>query len=120
MPFPSRIQGSGQSGGAATAIAGDVTTAITTAGTTAATATALSAVYNQLTVVVSGAAGAMLPTCETGALVVVANDDAGDTATIYPQTGTTIDGQASVTIALAKRRIFIGLSPTAWVSILGA
>jgi len=49
----------------------------------------------------------------------VANDGASS-LTVYPQSGTTIDGAASVAIATTKRRVFIGISPTVWVSILGA
>ena len=122
MSFPSRIQGSGQSGLSSIAIAGDVATGITAAGSTAGTATQLSAVYNAVTAVASGAAGVILPATETGALCFVSNDDASgsDTLTVYPPTGSTIDGTTSVTIVVAKRRFFVGTSATTWVSLLGA
>jgi hypothetical protein len=38
---------------------------------------------------------------------------------VYPASGT-IDGAASVAIATTKRRVFVGTSPTTWVSVLGA
>lgn len=120
MAFPSRIQGSGQSGGSATAIAGDVATGITAAGTTAGTATQLSAVYNAVTVATASAYGVKLPATEVGALCFVANDDGADTITVYPPTSSTIDGSASTTIAAGKRRFFVGTSATTWVSLLGA
>ena len=50
----------------------------------------------------------------------VANDDSADSLTVYPQTGSTIDGAASVAVAAGKRRFFVGTSPTTWVSVLGA
>jgi hypothetical protein len=49
---------------------------------------------------------------------VVANDGA-NSLTVYPASGT-IDGAASVAIATTKRRVFVGTSPTTWVSVLGA
>jgi hypothetical protein len=118
MPFPSRIQGSGQSGGSAQFIAGTVATAKTATGSTAADALALSDSWNVVSTAASGT-GVKLPTAEAGAQMLVANDGAS-TLTVYPQTGSTIDGAASVTIATTKRRFFVGTSPTTWVSLLGA
>jgi hypothetical protein len=48
----------------------------------------------------------------------VANDGA-NSLTVYPASGT-IDGAASVAIATTKRRVFVGTSPTTWISVLGA
>ncbi len=120
MAFPSRIQGSGISGGATGSIAGDVATGVSAAGTTAGTSTQLTAVYNVVSTVTAAAAGVKLPTAETGAMCFVANDDGADSLTVYPQTGSTIDGAASVAVAAGKRRFFVGTSPTTWVSVLGA
>jgi hypothetical protein len=117
MAYPSRVLGSGNPGASATAICGDVATGLTAAGSNSATALALSAVHN----VVSTAAastGVRLPPAESGAVSVVANDGA-NSLTVYPASGT-IDGAASVAIAAARRRVFVGTSPTTWVSILGA
>jgi len=118
MAFPSEVQGTGQSGAAAVAICGDVGNTLTAAGTNAATALQLSAVINRVSTT-AASTGVKLQTSQTGAFVLVANDGAS-TLTVYPQTGTTIDGNASVTIATTKRCGFYGISPTTWVSVLGA
>jgi hypothetical protein len=118
MAFPSRIQGSGISGGATGAIAGDVGNTLTAAGSSASTALALSAVYNRVSTT-AASTGVKLPTAEVGALCFVANDGAS-TLTVYPQTGSTIDGASSVSLATTKRSLFVGISPTVWVSLPGA
>jgi len=118
MAIPSRVQGAGQSGGATTAICGDVGNTLTAAGSSATDALALSAVHNRVSTT-AASTGVKLPPAEAGAIVTVANDGAS-TLTVYPQTGSTIDGGASVSVATTKRRLFVGISPTVWVSILGA
>jgi len=118
MPFPSRIQGSGQSGGSAQVIAGTVSAGLTATGSSATDALQLSNSWNAVSTT-AASTGVKLPTAEAGAQMLVANDGAS-TLTVYPQTGTTIDGAASVTIATTKRRFFVGTSPTSWVSLLGA
>ena len=118
MAFPSRVLASGNSPLASTTICGDVGNTLTATGTTTADALQLSAVHNRVSTT-AASTGVKLPTCETGAVMTVSNDGAS-TLTVYPQSGTTIDGSASVSIATTKRRIFIGISPTVWVSILGA
>jgi hypothetical protein len=52
-------------------------------------------------------------------MMVVRNDGA-ETLTVYPQTGSTIDGAASVTIVAAKASLFFGTSNTTWVTLAGA
>jgi hypothetical protein len=118
MAIPSRVQGTGQSGGAATAICGDVANTLTAAGSSATDALALSAVHNRVTTT-AASTGVKLVPAETGAIMTVANDGA-NSLTVYPQTGATIDGASSVSIAATKRRLFVGISPTVWVSILSA
>lgn len=118
MAIPSRVQGSGTSGGAATAICGDVANTLTAAGSSATDALSLSAVHNRVSTT-AASTGVKLVPAETGAIMTVANDGA-NSLTVYPQTGATIDGAASVSIATTKRRLFVGISPTAWVSILSA
>jgi hypothetical protein len=88
------------------------------AGTSATDATQLSGSWSVVATTASSTGVKLVP-AENGATLMVANDGA-QTLTVYPQTGTTIDGAASVTIATTKRRFFIGTSPTTWVSILGA
>ena len=118
MAIPSRVQGSGQSGGSATAICGDVGNSLTAAGSSASDALALSAVHNRVSTT-AASTGVKLPPAEAGAIVTVANDGASS-LTVYPQSDSTIDGGASVAIATTKRRLFIGISSTVWVSILSA
>ena len=118
MAIPSRVQGSGMSGGATTSICGDVGNTLTAAGSSASDALALSTVFSRVSTT-AASTGVKLPTAEAGAFLVVANDGA-NSLTVYPQTGATIDGASSVAIATTKRRLFVGISPTVWVSILGA
>lgn len=118
MAFPSRVQGAGQSGGATTAICGDVQAAVTAAGSSATDALSVSAVVVRSATTASGT-GVKLPSPEAGAMMVVRNDGA-ETLTVYPPTGSTINGAASVTIAAAKASLFFGTSPTTWVSLAGA
>lgn len=118
MAFPSRVLAAGNSPLSSITICGDVGNTLTAAGSSATDALQLSAVFNRVSTVALST-GVKLPPAETGAMVAVANDGA-NSLTVYPATGATIDGGASVAIATTKRRIFIGISPTVWVSVLGA
>ena len=118
MAFPSRVQGAGQTGGATTAICGDVSASVTAAGSSATDAELVSAAITRASTVASGT-GVKLPAAEAGAMMVVRNDGA-ETLTVYPQTGSTIDGAASVTIVAAKASLFFGTSNTTWVTLAGA
>lgn len=118
MAFPSRVQGAGQSGGATTAICGDVQSAVTATGSSATDALQVNAVVVRSGTTASGT-GVKLPAAEAGAMMVVRNDGA-ETLTVYPQTGSTIDGAASVTVAAAKASLFFGTSGTTWVTLAGA
>jgi hypothetical protein len=60
-----------------------------------------------------------LPTTENGEVIVVANGGA-NTLLVYPKAGSTIDGAASKAIAATKAGFFVAVSPTVWISILGA
>jgi hypothetical protein len=118
MAFPSRVQGSGQSGGSAQAICGDVQAAVTATGSSATDALSVSAVVVRSATTASGT-GVKLPTVEVGAMMVVRNDGA-ESLTVYPQTGTTVNGSASDTIAAGKANLYFGTSATTWVSLDGA
>jgi hypothetical protein len=118
MAFPSRVQGSGQSGGATDAICGDVLATVTAAGTTANDATAVSAVVTRVSTA-AASSGVRLPPAETGAMMFVRNDGA-NTLTVYPASGGTINGAASDSIVAAKANLYFGLSNTAWVALDGA
>lgn len=118
MALPSRVLASGNAPLATVSICGDGADALTATGTTATDALQLSAVFNTVATA-AASTGVKLPPTEAGALMVVANDGA-NTLTVYPATGSTIDGGASVSIATTKRRVFIGVTATKWVSVLGA
>ena len=118
MAFPSRVQGAGQSGGAAQAICGQVDNSVTAAGTTTADATQVNNTWVRVSTA-AASTGVKLPTVEAGAMMVVRNDGA-NTVTVYPQTGTTINGSASDTIAAGKANLYFGTSTTTWVSLDGA
>ena len=118
MAFPSRVQGAGQSGGATTAICGDVSAALTATGSSATDALQLSAVVSRVSSA-AASTGVKLPAPEAGAMMVVRNDGA-NTITVYPPTGSTINGSASNTIAAGKADLYFGTSGTTWVTLDGA
>lgn len=118
MAIPSRVLSAGNSPLSSTSICGDVGNTLTAAGSSGTDALQLSAVHNRVSTT-AASTGVKLPPAETGAVVTVANDGA-NSLTVYPQSGSTIDGGASVAVATTKRRIFIGISTTTWVSVLGA
>jgi hypothetical protein len=118
MAFPSRVQGSGQSGGSAQAICGDVSAAVTATGSTATDALSVSTVFVRSATTASGT-GVKLPAPEAGAMMVVRNDGA-ETLTVYPPTGSTVNGSASDSIAAGKANLYFGTGTTTWVSLDGA
>jgi hypothetical protein len=118
MTIPSRVMGSGNSPLSTQSICGTASTSLVATGTTATDALQLAVSYNVVGTT-AASTGVKLLATENGACQVVANDGA-QTLTVYPQTGSTIDGAASVTIATTKRRVFWGTSGTTWVSLLGA
>lgn len=118
MAFPSRVQGAGTSGGQTTAICGDVAAALTATGSSATDALQLSAVVSRVSTA-AASTGVKLPAPEAGAMMVVRNDGA-NTLTVYPPTGSTINGSASNTIAAGKADLYFGTSGTTWVSLDGA
>jgi hypothetical protein len=118
MAFPSRVQGSGTSGGQTQAICGDVSASVTATGSVAGDAASVSAVVTRVATAAAGT-GVKLPPAEVGAMMFVRNDGA-NALTVYPQTGGTINGAASDSIAAGKAHLFFGTSATAWVSLDGA
>jgi len=119
MPIPSRVLASGNSPLATTSICGDGATGLVAVGTNLATALQLSAVWNTITTS-SASTGVALPPTEVGAMVGIRNDS-GQTITIYPQSGSTVNAAASsVTIATAKTMILFATSSTTWASVLTA
>lgn len=119
MAIPSRILASGNSPLATISIAGDGATGLVATGTTIADALQLSAVFNTITTS-SASTGVILPPTEAGALIGIRNDS-GQTITIYPKAGSTINaGASSLTVATAKTVLLFAPSSTTWASILTA
>lgn len=118
MAFPSRVQGSGTSGGQTQAICGDVSASVTATGSVAGDAASVSAVVTRVSTAAAGT-GVKLPPAESGAMMLVRNDGA-NALTVYPVTGGTVNGGASDSIAAGKANLYFGTSDTAWVSIDGA
>ena len=119
MPIPSRMLAMGNAPGSTTAIAGYGTTGLVATGTTIADALQLSADFNTITTS-SASTGVILPPTEAGAVVVIRNDS-GQTITVYPKSGSTINAAAStLSVATAKTVVFYGMSATTWASITTA
>jgi hypothetical protein len=119
MALPSRILSAGNSGLAATSIAGDGATGLVATGTsTQAGALQLSAVYNTIATTAANT-GVRLPPCEAGALVFVYNLGAS-TLQIYSQetSGVTMNnavaGSTGVSLGTTKTAICFGTSATTW------
>jgi len=119
MAIPSRVLGSGNASLSTVSICGDGATGLVALGTTIADALQLSAVWNTLTTS-SASTGVILPPTEAGAMVGIRNDS-GQTITIYPKSGSTINaGASTLTVATAKTVILFAPSATTWASVLTA
>ncbi len=119
MPIPSRVLASGNSPLATISICGDGAAGLVATGASATDALQLSAVYNAITTS-AGSTGVKLPPTEAGAVVFIRNDS-GQTITIYPATGSTINAAAaSVTIGNTKAMLLFAITATTWASILTA
>ncbi len=119
MAIPSRVQAYGNSGLATTSICGDGATGLVAVGSTIADALQLSAVWNTITTS-SASTGVILPPTEVGAMVGIRNDS-GQTVTVYPKAGSTINAAAStLSVATAKTVILFATSATTWASVLTA
>ena len=119
MAIPSRVLASGNSPLSTTSICGDGATALVAVGSTIADALQLSAVWNTITTSSSGP-GVILPPTEVGAMIGIRNDS-GQTVTVYPKAGSTINAAAStLSVATAKTVILFATSATTWASVLTA
>lgn len=119
MAIPSRVLASGNSPLATISICGDGTTGLVATGSSITDALQLSAVWNTFTTS-SASTGMILPPTEVGAMIGIRNDS-GQTLTIYPKAGSTINAAASsLTVATAKTIILFATSATTWASVLGA
>jgi hypothetical protein len=119
MAIPSRVLASGNSPLSTTSICGDGATALVAVGSTIADALQLSAVWNTITTSSSGT-GVILPPTEVGAMIGIRNDS-GQTVTVYPKAGSTINAAAStLSVATAKTVILFATSATTWASVTTA
>lgn len=118
MPIPSRLMGSGVGAQAAQNICGDTGDALTAAGSNAATALQLTATVNNIGTT-GASTGVKLPPTEPGASVLIYNTGAS-TLTIYPPTGSTINGTTSASCATAKAVICFATTGLKWFTIAGA
>lgn len=113
MPRQAEIRAAGTPPLAAKAIAGTAQT-ITLAGSTAADATKITSANVFITTTSAG--GAALPPSEAGDVFHI-NNAGGNTCTLYPPTGATINGTTSLSVATAKGVTVFFSSPTACHSI---
>lgn len=97
----------------ADAIAGTVQT-VTLAGSTANDATKITAAV--VIIGTSSAGGAILPASDAGDSFLIKNEG-GNTCTLYPPTGATINATTSLSVATAKSVVVFFSSPTACHSI---
>lgn len=119
MAFPSHVLAAGNSPMSTRAINGTGTSGIVALGTTIADATQLSTTMNRITTS-SASTGVILPPTEEGMEIWIRNDS-GQTITIYPKAGSTINAAAStITIATAKTMILKADSATTWMTNLTA
>lgn len=119
MAIPSRVLAAGNSPLSTETICGSGATALVATGSSITDALQLSAVWNTLTTS-SASTGVILPPTEVGAMIGLRNDS-GQTVTIYPKAGSTINaGSSTVTVATAKTVILFATSATTWAMLLTA
>lgn len=88
-----------------------------------ATATALSGFTNYVSCADASNVATQLPASNAGASPIFVRNTSAQTATVFPQTGGSINGgsaNASVSIATLKTGIFIPINSTDWLFVLGA
>ena len=119
MPIPSQVMGAGNSPLATLAISGSGATGLVATGSSITDALQLSNTWNTFTSS-SASTGMILPATEVGAMIGIRNDS-GQTLTIYPKAGSTINaGASSLTVATAKTVILFAHSATTWASVTTA
>lgn len=104
----------------ATGLRVDAATTLTAVGTDRATSLALTASVNNITSAAAGT-GVTLPACAAGKIVVV-NNLGANAIKVYGAGADTVDGAAAATgtdLTNAKRAFFIGVSATAYISLMG-
>ena len=118
MPFIEHLMGTGVPPFQATATAGGGATGLVAVGNSAGTALQLSASWNAITTS-SGSTGVILPKASGGFCGI--RNDSGQTISVYPPTGSTINAAASsVTLGNALSMLCFQTSATTWASITSA
>lgn len=119
MPFTEHLMGTGVPPLQASTTAGGGVTGLVALGSTATDALQLSASWNAITTS-AASTGVKLPGGVTQGFCGIRNDS-GQTVTVYPPTGQTINAAAaSVSLATAKTMFFFMTSATTWASVLTA
>ena len=121
MALAKQMMGGGLSAGQAKAINGAIAPAVSAAGTTQGTATTIGAGINLITTVAANS-GVILPSCEKADYVEIYNAGA-NTLTVYPDSGSQINGVAANTgISLAINTFcgFRRMTSTRWAAQLSA
>ncbi len=119
MPITSQILAAGTSPLLSSVIAGTGATGLVAVGTNLATALQLSNSWNTITTS-AGSTGVALPPTEAGCVVGIRNDS-GQTISVYPRSGSTVNaGASSVTLATATTMLLFAPSATTWASITSA
>ena len=118
MSILEHVMGAGNSPLSSGAICGGGATGLVATGTTSADALQLNVVWNAITTS-AGSTGVILPKA-SGGFVGIRNDS-GQTITVYPGTGNTINAaSSSVTLATATSMLCFKTSATTWASITSA
>lgn len=117
MAIPSRVLGSGVNSLATVSICGDGADDLVAVGTSAGDALQLTHVYNSVDTTPPNT-GVKLPSTEMGAMILIANSGA-HTLTVYPPSGSALNGGSSANIAVNHASVFFAVSNTAWYSLNG-
>lgn len=113
MALPSRVLNSGVTSLSTIAICGEGAPTVAAAGSTSSDATSLTSIYNRVTTVSAGQ-GVIMPGCEMGATIYVANSGT-NLLKVYPASGATISGASSYSVAPGSCVCFWAPSNTLWL-----
>lgn len=117
-----KVQGSGQSGMAATAICGDWTGALTATGSSQATALLLNSNVNEVTTTASST-GVIFPANLVPSDEIVVANYGAQTLSVYPALGEAISNgstNAAFSVATNKTAYFVKTNATRWSAVLTA
>lgn len=121
MAIVKQILAAGMPALAAQNCAGSFTAGATATGTNQATAYVLGTAITEFTTAASGTGCVPLSDAAPGDILIVQNNNTGNTITFYPEGSSTINNAASsFAVATNKCAMFIKVSNSHWVSILTA